>query len=274
MPCHRVISESARFIVHLRNVVKRKNAAYGEKIARKNVGIAMGAGEDAGDHRIRRCPRRERVRGRGRAAKPRRSYRLPACPPFPARPTSSEYAFVGTLFRSAQRRSFPRRRGARVLRHSFSRPDEGRRSAGRRKNCRAGEARRAPSHGALASRRSTLAIFRPRFRASVPGIASGEACSELLAARVVVPGGRFPDLPSPRLRAAAAGRQPRSVFRIVSRTRPLIERDDMLLATVSVRSQIKNSFCIWLLYHVCVSDSQLLPRPSRQASTPRKAGTR
>lgn len=65
--------------------------------------------------------------------------------------------------------------------------DMGHQSAKRRKNCRAGEARRAPSHGALAFRRSTLAVFRYRFRASVPGIASGEACSELLAARVVVP---------------------------------------------------------------------------------------
>jgi hypothetical protein len=69
------------------------------------------------------------------------------------------------------------------------------------------EAPRAPLRsGTRASRRS----FPWRFWASVPRFRLRHflrsTCSQLLAARVVVPGERFPSLPGPRLRAAAAER--------------------------------------------------------------------
>ena len=69
-----------------------------------------------------------------------------------------------------------------------------------------------------------LGDFRPRVRASVSGIASGDACSELLAARVIVPGGRFPRLPSLRLQAAAAGRQASLRLQDCLRRRPSMSK--------------------------------------------------
>jgi hypothetical protein len=94
-----------------------------------------------------------------------------------------------------QQRSFPRRRSARSLR-VLAAPNEGRRSAERRKLGRAGEARRAPCHRCTRLLALCLGDFRLRVGASGPGISSGRACSELLAARVLVPGGRVPCLPS------------------------------------------------------------------------------
>src|SRR5712691_4706120 len=75
-----------------------------------------------------------------------------------------------------------------------------------------------------------LGDFRLRVRASVSGIASGDACSELLAARVVVPGGRFPRLPRLRLQAAAAGRQSSLRLQDCLRRRPSMSEDANLLA--------------------------------------------
>src|SRR5713101_8279426 len=75
-----------------------------------------------------------------------------------------------------------------------------------------------------------LGDFRLRVRASVSGIASGDACSELLAARVIVPGGRFPRLP--RLRLQSRSRETPSLAppsRLSPET-PLIERGCMLLS--------------------------------------------
>jgi len=65
--------------------------------------------------------------------------------------------------------------------------------------------RRVPWRGTLASRRSTVAIFGrgPRFHLRH---CLQDPCSELLAARSSCLAGGVPDLPSPRLRAAAAGR--------------------------------------------------------------------
>ena len=74
-----------------------------------------------------------------------------------------------------------------------------------------------------------MAVFGLRVRASVCGIVLRSACSELLAARVVVPGGRFPCLPNMRLRAAPRDATPLSIFRIVSRRRPSLSEDAALI---------------------------------------------
>ena len=66
--------------------------------------------------------------------------------------------------------------------------------------------RRPLRSGRRASRRSIRGDFRLRFRVSGPAISCGSTCSELLAARVIVPGERFPSLPRERLRAVPAGR--------------------------------------------------------------------
>ena len=64
--------------------------------------------------------------------------------------------------------------------------------------------------------------FSARVRVSGPTISCGSTCSELLAARVVVPGERFPSLPSPWLRATAAGRQCSLHLQDRLRTAPLM----------------------------------------------------
>ena len=109
--------------------------------------------------------------------------------------------------------------------------------APRRKNCRAGKARRAPSLGALASRRSTLAILGSGCR-----ILPAPAFAPKLLAMLSRPGRNARQAVSgpPKSAVASRGRRTptsRSAFRITSRTRPLIERDNMLLTTVSIGSQ-------------------------------------
>ena len=104
--------------------------------------------------------------------------------------------------------SLPRRRGARVLHLPCCHP-----------NARGGG---APT-GALLL---IAPLGAPPWRFSAPGPrfrlrhCLRSSCSELLAARVVVPGGRFPYLPGPRLQIAAAGRQISLRLRIVSSSPP------------------------------------------------------
>src|SRR6266852_9056206 len=74
-----------------------------------------------------------------------------------------------------------------------------------------------------------LGDFRLRVRASVSGIASGDACSELLAARVVVPGGRFPRLPRLSVTSRSRGTPSLAPPSGLSPETPLIERGWMLL---------------------------------------------
>src|SRR6266849_8222981 len=69
-----------------------------------------------------------------------------------------------------------------------------------------------------------LGDFRLRVRASVSGIASGDACSELLAARVVVPGGRFPRLPRLSVTSRSRGTPSLAPPSGLSPETPLIER--------------------------------------------------
>ena len=96
---------------------------------------------------------------------------------------------------------------------AFIRPIRGRRSAGRRFFHLVALAKR-DAHlliGARARRRSTLAFFR--CGSALPSSAFPPVIVQRAPrGRVVVPGGRVPHLPSLRLRAAAAGRQPRSTF--------------------------------------------------------------
>jgi hypothetical protein len=96
--------------------------------------------------------------------------------------------------------------------------------------CEAGrgacEAPRRPLRsGRRASRRSTPWRFwasGPRFRLRH---FLRSTCSQLLAARVVVPGERFPSLPSPWLRATAAGRHLLLHLQDASGRRPSLSRN-------------------------------------------------
>ena len=124
----------------------------------------------------------------------------PLVPAAQSRPGFANFSHPERGGRSADRRPV-------LARHRWpaaSHKHRGLRHAAGRGACEA--PRRPLRSGRRASRRS----FPWRFSASVPRFRPRHflrsTCSQLLAARVVVPGERFPSLPGPRLRAAAAER--------------------------------------------------------------------
>jgi hypothetical protein len=123
--------------------------------------------------------------------------------------------------------------------------------------------------GALASRRSTVAVFGLRVRASVCGIASAEACSE--APRGAGPSAWRADSRaslSLRLRAAAAGRHTSLRLWTVSGRRPSMSEDARRLACT--RNVVNRD-----AYRIRVSPRhtvpQLWPRPISLARSARLA---
>jgi hypothetical protein len=84
--------------------------------------------------------------------------------------------------------------------------------------------------------------FRPGAALPSPALPP-DPCSELLAARSSCLAGGVPDLPSPRLRAAAAGRH--SLLRLQDRLRrrPSMSEDGNLCTINSLRSQYR-SYCV------------------------------
>jgi len=114
--------------------------------------------------------------------------------------------------------------------------------------CEAGrgacEAPRRPLRsGRRASRRSTPWRFwasGPRFRLRH---FLRSTCSQLLAARVVVPGERFPSLPSPWLRATAAGRHLLLHLQDASGRRPSLSRNRTYIEQPHIG--VKSEFAVY-----------------------------
>src|SRR5207302_5385965 len=101
--------------------------------------------------------------------------------------------------------------------------------------------RRAPA-GALAFRRSTLAIFGSGAALPSAALSSAEACSDPVAAGVLVPGGLAPYLPGLRGHDHRRRRTP-APLRLAVRLRktPVIERGDSVCIPYSIRSQYESA---------------------------------
>ena len=166
-------------------------------------------------------------------------------------PFDAARLFPSSRCQTAQSSSFPRR----VLRPGFvlviaSIPERrGGRSADRRTISFVAFVRRDCPHQRGAARPMTRdarlsALHRGGFRpgAALPSPAlPPDPCSELLAARSSCLAGGVPDLPSPRLRAAAAGRHSPLRLQDRLRRRPSMS-EDANPTTASLRSQQISSY--------------------------------